>query len=88
MTNQLEFTTETEEAQETPIQAARRRFEYWYGEEAATALCAEIAHLPEAEQVERIYQEMDRRESLAIQVEKNQIYEEMAEDRGWSWNGF
>lgn len=82
MINQSDFITDIEEKQETPIQAARRRFEYWYGEEAAQTFYAEIARLPEAEQVERIYQEMDRRESLAIQVEKNQIFEEMAEDRG------
>lgn len=85
MNNQIECTTDDEEKQETPLEAARRRFEYWYGPDAAHELYAEIARLPEVEQVERIYREMDYRESLAIQVEKNQIHEDMADYRGFSW---
>lgn len=69
MNNQVEYIPIAEEKQETPIQTARRRFEYWYGQEVAKALYTEIACMPEVEQVEMIYREMEYRDSVAYHAE-------------------
>lgn len=56
------------------LNKAKKRFEYWHGQDAAKELYAGIADLPTDRQVEMIYREMEYQESLAPHAQAADLY--------------